>query len=342
MGEAFLAVSALVPSGLLVWYFHTRDYYPEPPRVLWTTFALGILTIVPVGLVQIPVAELFSDFTSPYKQGLLNAFVIAAIPEECAKLCVLMLYSLRTQAFDEPMDGIVYGVVASMGFATMENILYVLDGGIATALVRAFTAVPVHAFLGAVMGYYLGRARFEPSRRMRLILFAYVSAVLLHGWYDFPLLTLDAAGDHALAGALIGLSLLGLVVGGVWAMRVTQRVRRAQLDMGAAGYHAHAALAHPVNTARWIHIVQTVVGVLVASVGGILTFGISLAFLLQVVLPEERLLLLWGGFMVGVAPLATGILLFFLGVRGLNRLSARHVVPVSPAISTPGSDIPDA
>jgi protease PrsW len=332
MGEAFLAVSALVPSGLLVWYFHARDHYPEPPKILWTTFALGIFTILPVGIIQIPVAELFSDLTSPLKQGLLNAFVIAAIPEEFAKLCVLVLYSLRTPAFDEPMDGIVYGVVASLGFATMENVLYVLDGGVATAVVRAFTAVPMHAFLGAVMGYYVGRSRFEVSRRARLIAFAYFATVMLHGWYDFPLLTLDAAGDHALAGPLIGLSLLGLSIAGVWGMRVTQRTRRQQMELGAHAYQVQVVGIYSSKGERWVHILQTVLGGLAASVGGVLTFGISLAFMLQVVLPEERLLLLWGGFIVGIAPLATGSLLFFLGVRGLNRLSAKAAACPSPGV----------
>jgi protease PrsW len=323
MGVAFLAVSALVPSGLLVWYFHTRDQYPEPPRTLWTTFVLGILTILPVGVVQFPVAEVLADFSSPLAQGAFNAFAIAALPEEFAKLCVLLLYSLRSREFDEPMDGIVYGVVASLGFATVENVLYVLDGGIATAIVRAFTAVPMHAFLGAVMGYYVGRSRFEYVRRYRLIAFAYGSAVVLHGGYDFPLLTLDAAGDHSFAGLLISLSLVALTVAGLWALRVTRRTRQLQILRGSQVHPVDVQSPDALRSPRWVHIVQTVLGGLAASVGGVLTFGITLAFLLQVVLPEERLLVLWGGFIVGVAPLAIGVLLFFLGVRGLNRIGAQ-------------------
>ena len=82
---------------------------------------------------------------------------VAAIPEEFVKLAILVGYNMRHHAFDEPMDGIVYGVVASLGFATLENMLFVFEGGISVAVSRAFTAVPLHAFVGAIMGYYVGR-----------------------------------------------------------------------------------------------------------------------------------------------------------------------------------------
>jgi hypothetical protein len=189
----------------------------------------------------------------------------------------------------------------------------------------------MHAFLGAVMGYYVGRSRFERSRRYRLIGFAYASAVVLHGGYDFPLLTLDASGDHSLAGLLIPLSLVALTTAGIWALRVTRRTRHLQVLRGAQAHLVGPHSSEPSVSPRWVHILQTVVGGVAASVGGVLTFGIALAFLLQVVLPEERLLVLWGGFMVGVAPLAIGGLLFFLGVRGLNRVSAQASLSPKPA-----------
>ena len=87
---------------------------------------------------------------------------VKPIPEETFKYLVLTRYSARHRAFDEPMDGIVYGAVASLGFAALENLLYVGSGDLGTAVARAATAVPGHAFTGAIMGYYVGQARFGP------------------------------------------------------------------------------------------------------------------------------------------------------------------------------------
>ena len=151
MLTSLLAVSAVVPSALLVWYFHARDAYPEPPRVLWTTFGLGVLTVFPILLIGYPLQHAVALVPNPIASSLLGALFVAAIPEELVKLLVLLGYNMRHRAFDEPMDGIVYGVVASLGFATLENILFVFGGGISVAVSRAFTAVPLHAFVGAII-----------------------------------------------------------------------------------------------------------------------------------------------------------------------------------------------
>src|SRR5690606_17926568 len=120
------------------------------------------------------------------------AFLYAAIPEEFFKLTVLLFYSLRRREFDEPMDGLVYGAVAAQGFAALENSLYSFSVGPAMTIVRGFTAVPAHACMGIIMGYYVGRARFEPERRSALIFQGYIFATLVHGLYDAPLLTINA------------------------------------------------------------------------------------------------------------------------------------------------------
>ena len=177
MIESLLAVSAVVPSALLVWYFHARDLYPEPPRVLWTTFAFGVLSVVPVLVVGVPIHQLIAGIEVPLIRGFLEAFFVAAVPEEFFKLAVLLLYSMRRVEFDEPMDGIVYGVVASLGFATFENVLYVFDGGLGVAVSRAFSAVPFHAFAGAILGYYVGQAKFRLEEKWLLIVKGYGAVI---------------------------------------------------------------------------------------------------------------------------------------------------------------------
>lgn len=231
MGAAFIAVSAIVPSLILMAFFHRRDVFPEPPRVLWTTFGLGFLITIPVLAVAWPLDGWVGRVESPLAYGFASAFFVAAIPEELFKFLVLWRYAARHTAFDEPMDGIVYGVAASLGFATLENILYVADGGAPVAILRALTAVPGHAFLGAIMGYLVGQAKFDEGRRRQYLTRALAIPMLLHGAYDTPLLAAERV-DEASPDPLVVLLLLTvplvLIVEGVWAVRVTRRLRTEQ------------------------------------------------------------------------------------------------------------------
>jgi RsiW-degrading membrane proteinase PrsW (M82 family) len=241
MAYAFVAVSAVVPSLLLIWYFHSRDIYPEPAKVVWTTFGLSVLTVIPVLVVALPVAMLFADpIENAYVGGLATAFLAAAIPEEIFKFLVVYFYAMRHEEFDEPMDGIVYGVVGSLGFATLENVLYTVQGGLTVAIARAVTAVPCHAFLGAIMGYFIGQARFnEGKKRWVMLTSALFWPILLHGLYDFPLMTMKrlragSTGVEALSLGLLGATLAVLIVEAVWAFRVTRRLRREQKELDRA------------------------------------------------------------------------------------------------------------
>jgi hypothetical protein len=239
-----LTGAAVLPAFLLVWFFHARDTFPEPARVLWTTFGLGCASVVPAVLLGVTVEPVLLS-TDALSVAAFEAFVIAALCEETAKLAVLLGYSFRHGAFDESMDGIVYGATASLGFAAVENVLYVLDGGFGLAVVRGLLSVPGHATYGAVMGYYVGRARFDPANRWRLVGLGLLAAILLHGLYDFPLMLIGdqaSAGPSPVAGAVpdasqpSGDALLlllavwvGTVVGGwTWSLRLVRRVRAEQ------------------------------------------------------------------------------------------------------------------
>lgn len=236
----FVAVAAVLPSLLLAWYFHSRDLRPEPSRVVWAVFGLGVASVVPVLVVAIPIGGLLgATLGHPFALGTGEAFLAAAIPEEFFKFLVLYLYAARHKDFDEPMDGIVYGVIASLGFATLENLLYSFQGGIGVAALRAFTAVPGHAFCGAIMGYFVGRARFGPPERRRAeITRALLWPMLLHGLYDTPLLTVKHWNEVGIAyhdaGAvlLLVLATLGVLVWeAIWAVKLVRRTRREQAEL---------------------------------------------------------------------------------------------------------------
>ena len=112
-------------------------------------------------------------------------------------------YYFQSPNFNEPYDGIFYGIMISLGFAAVENIMYVYQSGFAVGVLRMFTAVPAHAMFGAIMGYYFGLAWQKPELKSKLMLKGLFSAILLHGAYDFFLLQENYPG-------LMFVSFLGL------------------------------------------------------------------------------------------------------------------------------------
>jgi RsiW-degrading membrane proteinase PrsW (M82 family) len=241
MEVIILGGSALVPSVLLFWYIHSRDKNPEPHGTLLKTFLLGMLICIPV----VPLAKGLEELGAGLAVGmwgsaLVQAFLGAAIPEELFKYLVLRGYVWRKHHFDEPLDGVVYGATASLGFATLENILYVGKFGFGTAVIRALTAVPGHAFTGVVMGAFVGRARYAPpGKKVGLLLAGLGWAILLHGLYDTFLFTND---QYAV------LALVLLVVEISWGQRLyrdlqSEQVLVPQVAMAGQVMVAQAALA---------------------------------------------------------------------------------------------------
>jgi len=224
MSALVLGGSAVVPSLLLLWYVYARDKNPEPRGLLLKTFLLGAAICVPVVPVALGLQALGEGMAvGIWGAALVQAFLGAAIPEELFKYLVLRRYVWSKNAFDEPLDGVVYGVTASLGFATLENLLYVGEGGIGVAVLRAVTAVPCHAFTGMVMGAYVGRARFatEPRERTALLAAGLGWAVLLHGAYDAFLMTNTVF-------AVLALGVLGFEI--AWGRRLYKALQGEQLQ----------------------------------------------------------------------------------------------------------------
>jgi RsiW-degrading membrane proteinase PrsW (M82 family) len=320
MAESFLAVSAVVPSLLLVWYFHRRDIYPEPAPILWATFGLGVLTALPVLAVAVIMTFLLSAIDQPFLRAILEAFLLAAGPEELFKLLVLLGFSMRSREFDEPMDGVVYGVVASLGFAAAENVLYVFFGGYGIAFLRAVTAVPMHAFLGAILGYFVGQAFVRIERPWVQYLRGYGAAVLLHGLYDAPLLVIGElkTGIPTLLLSFVTLAVLG--ISGWWAVNLVHRLRREQVR-GRVGGEYHLA-DYLRRSSRLPHIIQLVAGGVMASAGGMMLLGLILAFILGEIPAGETYSIVTGGVIIGLLPTVLGTLLFLLAIRGMNRFTS--------------------
>jgi protease PrsW len=234
---ALTITSAIVPSLLLLWYFYKRDLNPEPRGVLIKTFILGILMVPLVMLFGLPLRLLNPQLNHHMLAGLYYAVVYAAVPEEFFKFLVVTRYSARNPAFNEPMDGVVYGAAASLGFAALENVIYVLQGGWISAVARALTAVPSHACFGAILGYYVGQSRFNSERKISAW-WGLLAAIMLHALYNFPLLSLtkmadNASGKLAQSSGLLVFFLAVFVSEIFWTLKIVQRLHRQQLQLAA-------------------------------------------------------------------------------------------------------------
>lgn len=188
---------AIAPAIFLVWYYYRQDKAtPEPKGLIIKVFFLGVLSIIPAVILEIFVEKVFRFlFVFPLAYYFFKAFLVAGFCEEWIKLQVVKLFVYKRSEFDEIMDGIVYMVVASLGFACFENVVYVLQGGINRAILRAFTAIPLHALASGIMGFYIGKAKFSPDKHNYLIIKGLLIAALIHGFYDFVLFATPVLGN---------------------------------------------------------------------------------------------------------------------------------------------------
>ena len=184
-----LLILSLAPVFVIAAYIYFRDKYEkEPLRLLIFALLSGALTVIPILLVESFLNNLGTGLPRFASAGW-QAFVVAAFSEETFKYIALYLLIWKSPEFNEKFDGIVYAVYVSLGFAAVENILYVTGGGIETGISRAITAVPAHAIFGITMGFYFGMARFYELESAALRRKALLYPILLHGIYDFILFT---------------------------------------------------------------------------------------------------------------------------------------------------------
>ncbi|MGE0267360.1 MAG: PrsW family intramembrane metalloprotease [Candidatus Omnitrophota bacterium] len=193
MHNIYISLTAAVaPALVILWYFYKQDQAkPEPKRLVLRVFFFGILSTIPLLLLDMLLTNHWQIYLK--MPGIIyeifTAYIQAGFFEELVKLLVVLTVVYRHRHFDEVTDGIIYTITASLGFACLENILYVTGRPLAVAVARALTAVPFHAVCSGVMGYYVGRARFTryKSLEIRLILTGFILSVLLHGTYNFLL-----------------------------------------------------------------------------------------------------------------------------------------------------------
>ena len=178
--------AGVLPAFLLVLYIYIKDKYQrEPVSQIIRGVVFGIVASIIAILLEIAIKWIIGVMPEGWQGALMEAFVVAAIPEEAAKLLMLYLLLRQNPAFDERFDGIVYAVCVGMGFAATENIAYLVahQVWVPVAISRAIFAVPGHFLFAVAMGYFYSRLYFDNSD-LKTALAVYLAPVLLHGTYD--------------------------------------------------------------------------------------------------------------------------------------------------------------
>ena len=175
-----LIALTVLPAIAIAVYFITSDRFIEPTGTILFSLFLGLIICLPAGVLN---TLLIWSQEDPHRH-----VYLAAITEEPLKFLMIFFFLRSRTEFDEPMDALVYGTVVSLGFAILENFAYVYSAdseasSYAIATLRAFTAIPMHASCGVVMGYYFGRYMFSGSRRH--LVMSLVVPIFFHASYNF-------------------------------------------------------------------------------------------------------------------------------------------------------------
>ncbi len=195
----------VMPSLIWLNFYLKRDAKPEPKIMILKIFFYGMLATLPAFFLETFLFKQFGKLNfSAFIISLVNMFLAVALVEEVLKFLVVQLKVLNKPEFDEPVDAMIYMIIAALGFAAGENILVLVSAGnqglfgsgsrlIEISLLRFLGATFLHALSSGIVGFFLGLSFRDRKKRLKLVLFGLAIAVLLHGFYNFSII--KAGGD---------------------------------------------------------------------------------------------------------------------------------------------------
>ena len=228
MNIALSLTVALLPAILLLLYIWKKDPQKEPTGQLVKAVLWGVAICIPIGFVELGIQEVLFGGKMPTDlwSSTAQAFLLAAVPEEAAKLFALWLILRKNPYFDEHFDGIVYAVCVGLGFAAIENVFYVLQSEeewLTVGVVRSLLAVPGHYAFAVLMGFYYSLYHFVDHSKKTAICILLVP-VIAHGIYD------AIAFIGVVSAAIGGISFLVLVLFCIKMHKVAKKKIVAQIE----------------------------------------------------------------------------------------------------------------
>jgi protease PrsW len=192
-----LLIASIGPGLLWLWYFYHQDRYePEPPKMVFKVFIVGLILVLPAGLLeQLWRGQILSSVrTGNWPSLLVMAFLVIALIEEGLKTGFLWWLVGNNKELDEPVDGIIYGITLGLGFASLENLLWASAFGFGVAALRAVITTLAHASFTGWMGFFISKYKFQ-NGNFFVILSGFLLAWASHGLYDFLLFLKNPAAS---------------------------------------------------------------------------------------------------------------------------------------------------
>src|ERR1700732_3683356 len=203
-----IGTAAVAPALLVLWLVGAADERPGPPAKVWTALLLCGARISLLGVLRAPFVSLLAAPENPWIAQVLHSVFGVALPEETVKILVIAAVAVRRRPFADPMDTVVYGAAAGLGFAAYENLAYLVQHAEmwqSLAALRSLLTVPFHGALGGIAGAYLAIARSGTAlgahrhhrdwARISSYILVLFGPLALHAGFDFPLLTLQQNAD---------------------------------------------------------------------------------------------------------------------------------------------------
>ncbi|MBO8154933.1 MAG: intramembrane metalloprotease PrsW [Bacillaceae bacterium] len=201
-----LISAGIAPGVALLAFFYLKDRFnSEPLSMVLRSFVAGGLLVFPIMFLEYTLA-IEGIGQTPF----VKSFFITGLLEEFFKWFIFLYTVYKHIYFDEHYDGIVYGASISLGFATVENLLYLIANGIEYAFGRAIFPVSSHALFGVIMGYYFGKSKFIHKHPKRMIALAIFFPAVLHGLYDFLLSTVTSNWLYVMVPFMVVLWIIAL------------------------------------------------------------------------------------------------------------------------------------
>ncbi len=260
---------SIMPIILMGMYINDKDLDKEPRKLIARIFIYGILSIVPILVLETLANKYVSteNFTN-YVSLFINAFVSIGLIEEGAKWVIVNKAVYYDKEFNHPYDAIIYCVFASLGFALIENLIYVFATGALLGVLRAVTAIPAHTCNGVIMGYFLGKAKkeeYNSNEKMskKYMFYSLLLPIITHTLYDFVILMQN---KYTLVSFIIFTCFL-IIIGFV----IVEKVSKEILNFDGTLYNSMMSKVISPNSLTFNY---ALIRVFLISVGLIVTSGL--------------------------------------------------------------------